>query len=455
MERIYMENRLEQANSQILSQKMIQAVNILQMGTQELAAFIQDFSMENPVVDVEIQEEEAREDEHLKKIEWLAELDEQNREYYSTERRESEGWEFDRVSQNENSSLKETLMMQLIGCGHSVLEMEVFSYIADCLDSRGYFVFPVEDLMERMSISRERAGKCLAIMKNLEPAGVCAGSLQECLRIQLERKEYESRVEQEIVEKHLEQLGKRQLSAIARQMKIPLEKVRLAAERIKSLNPKPAQGFGNDRISRYVSPDVTVVKFENYFQILTNDYAYSSFHINIGYLRMMQTEEDQEVRAYLSKQIKKAQEMQEYIGKRKATLISLTKCIVDFQKDFFIHGGSSIKPFSMTEAAQMLRMNVSTVSRAVNDKYLQCCWGLYPLAYFFPKGTGVGQETKISTEQIKQKIRLLLEAEDKGQPYSDQKLSEILKQEGILISRRTVAKYREAMLIPDCRGRRV
>lgn len=174
-----MENRLEQANNQILSQKMIQAVNILQMGTQELAAFIQEFSMENPVVDVEIQEEEAREDEHLKKIEWLAELDEQNREYYSTERRESEGWEFDRVSQNENSSLKETLMMQLIGCGHSVLEMEVFSYIADCLDSRGYFVFPVEDLMERMSISRERAGKCLAIMKNLEPAGVCAGSLQE------------------------------------------------------------------------------------------------------------------------------------------------------------------------------------------------------------------------------------------------------------------------------------
>ena len=239
-----MENRLEQANNQILSQKMIQAVNILQMGTQELAAFIQEFSMENPVVDVEIQEEEAREDEHLKKIEWLAELDEQNREYYSTERRESEGWEFDRVSQNENSSLKETLMMQLIGCGHSVLEMEVFSYIADCLDSRGYFVFPVEDLMERMSISRERAGKCLAIMKNLEPAGVCAGSLQECLRIQLERKEYESRVEQEIVEKHLEQLGRRQLSAIARQMKIPLEKVRLAAERIKSLNPKPAQGFG-------------------------------------------------------------------------------------------------------------------------------------------------------------------------------------------------------------------
>ena len=381
-----MENRLEQANSQILSQKMIQAVNILQMGTQELAAFIQDFSMENPVVDVEIQEEEAREDERLKKIEWLAELDEQNREYYSTERRESEGWEFDHVSQNENNSLKETLMMQLIGCGHSVLEMELFSYIADCLDSRGYFVFPVEDLMEHMSVSRERAEKSLAIMKNLEPAGVCAGSLQECLLIQLERKEYESRVEQEIVEKHLEQLGKMQLSAIARQMKIPLEKVRLAAERIKSLNPKPAQGFGSDRISRYVSPDVTVVKFENYFQILTNDYAYSSFHINIGYLRMMQTEEDQEVRAYLSRQIKRAQEMQEYIGKRKATLISLTKCIVDIQKDFFIHGGSNIRPFSMTEAAQMLRMNVSTVSRAVNDKYLQCCWGLYPLAFFFRKG---------------------------------------------------------------------
>lgn len=381
-----MENRLEQANSQILSQKMIQAVNILQMGTQELAAFIQEFSMENPVVDVEIQEEEAREDERLKKIEWLAELDEQNREYYSTERRESEGWEFDHVSQNENNSLKETLMMQLIGCGHSVLEMELFSYIADCLDSRGYFVFPVEDLMEHMSVSRERAEKSLAIMKNLEPAGVCAGSLQECLLIQLERKEYESRVEQEIVEKHLEQLGKMQLSAIARQMKIPLEKVRLAAERIKSLNPKPAQGFGSDRISRYVSPDVTVVKFENYFQILTNDYAYSSFHINIGYLRMMQTEEDQEVRAYLSRQIKRAQEMQEYIGKRKATLISLTKCIVDIQKDFFIHGGSNIRPFSMTEAAQMLRMNVSTVSRAVNDKYLQCCWGLYPLAFFFRKG---------------------------------------------------------------------
>lgn len=449
-----MENRLEQTNSQVLSQKMIQAVNILQMGTQELAEFIQDFSMENPVVDVEASEEQDRQAERLKKIEWLAELDEQNRAYYSADRREAYGCDFNNIAQNSSASLKETLMMQLIGCGYSALEMRIFSYIVDCLDSRGYFVFPMEELVDRMSVSGETAERCLEIMKNLEPAGICASSLQECLLIQLKRKEYESDVEQEIVLEHLERLGKRQLPAIARQMKISVDRVRLAAERIRNLNPKPAQGYGNDRMSRYVKPDVTVVKFEKYFEILSNDYAYSSFHINSGYLQMMHTEKDQEVRTYLARQIRRAEELQDHISKRKATLVSLTKCIVDVQKDFFINGGNSIKPFSMTEAARMLDMNVSTVSRAVSEKYLQCCWGLYPLSYFFQKGAETRQEEKISTEQIKQRIKHLIEREDKKRPYSDQRLAEILNEEEILISRRTVAKYRESMLMLDCRGRR-
>lgn len=449
-----MENRLEQTNSQVLSQKMIQAVNILQMGTQELAEFIQDFSMENPVVDVEASEEQDRQAERLKKIEWLAELDEQNRAYYSADRREAYGCDFNNIAQNSSASLKETLMMQLIGCGYSALEMRIFSYIVDCLDSRGYFVFPMEELVDRMSVSGETAERCLEIMKNLEPAGICASSLQECLLIQLKRKEYESDVEQEIILEHLERLGKRQLPAIARQMKISVDRVRLAAERIRNLNPKPAQGYGNDRMSRYVKPDVTVVKFEKYFEILSNDYAYSSFHINSGYLQMMHTEKDQEVRMYLARQIRRAEELQDHISKRKATLVSLTKCIVDVQKDFFINGGNSIKPFSMTEAARMLDMNVSTVSRAVSEKYLQCCWGLYPLSYFFQKGAETRQEEKISTEQIKQRIKHLIEREDKKRPYSDQRLAEILNEEEILISRRTVAKYRESMLMLDCRGRR-
>lgn len=449
-----MENRLEQTNSQVLSQKMIQAVNILQMGTQELAEFIQDFSMENPVVDVEAPEEQDRQAERLKKIEWLAELDEQNRAYYSADRREAYGCDFNNIAQNSSGSLKEALMMQLIGCGYSALEMRIFSYIADCLDSRGYFVFPMEELVDRMSVSGETAERCLEIMKNLEPAGICASSLQECLLIQLKRKEYESDVEQEIVLEHLERLGKRQLPAIARQMKISVDRVRLAAERIRNLNPKPAQGYGNDRMSRYVKPDVTVVKFEKYFEILSNDYAYSSFHINSGYLQMMHTEKDQEVRTYLARQIRRAEELQDHISKRKATLVSLTKCIVDVQKNFFINGGNSIKPFSMTEAARMLDMNVSTVSRAVSEKYLQCCWGLYPLSYFFQKGAETRQEERISTEQIKQRIKHLIEREDKKRPYSDQRMAEILNEEEILISRRTVAKYRESMLLPDCRGRR-
>lgn len=449
-----MENRLEQTNSQILSQKMIQAVNILQMGTQELAEFIRDFSMENPVVDVEEQEEQDIQAERLKKIEWLAEFDEQNRAYYSAERREADGYDFNNIAQSDRGSLKETLLMQLIGCGYSDLEMRIFSYIADCLDSRGYFVFPVEEIVERMSVPGETAENCLRIMKKLEPAGVCASSLQECLLIQLEREAYESGVERDIVWNHLTQLGKKQFQAIARQMRIEVDRVRLAAERIKCLNPKPAQGYGNDRMARYVKPDVTVVKFEKYFEIMTNDYACSSFHINPAYRKMMHTEKDQEVITYLARQIKRAETMQDHINKRKTTLISLTRCIVNVQKDFFVNGGNTIRAFSMTEAAQMLGMNVSTISRAVSDKYLQCCWGLYPLAYFFQKGTGTCQEEKISTEQIKQKIRDLIEKEDKRQPYSDQKLAEMLKEEEILISRRTVAKYREAMLLPDCRGRK-
>lgn len=448
-----MEAYLEQSQRQVLSQQMIQSVEILQMSAQELAQYIREQALENPVIEIEEQYPQNKKEEQLKKIEWLAELDEQNRFYYRMEKKDMDTFDLNNISANGEEELKEVLMQQLMGEGYSDREMEIFEDIAECLDDRGYYACPVSESASRLGISEQELQRCLEIMKRLEPAGICASSLEECLLLQLERVDYECRIECEIVQDYLEQLGRNQLPMIARELKVPLKRVQEALKRIRCLNPKPAQGFDNGGIARFIVPDVTIVKFQDGFEILTNDYVYPEVRINSDYLNMLKEEQPKETREYLIKKVQQAQKLQENIRRRNSTLIQITRCILDVQKEFFVTGKKELKPFTMTEAAQQLDLNVSTVSRAVNEKYLQCCYGSYPVSFFFAKGVSKEKDS-VSAVKVREQLAGLIEQEDKKTPYSDASLAALLGSQGFAISRRTVAKYREMMEIPDCRGRK-
>lgn len=448
-----METYLEQSQRQVLSQQMIQSVEILQMSSQELSEFIKEQALENPVIEVEEQYPQNKEEERLKKLEWLSELDDENRFYYHLDKKAMDPCDLNNISCHSGGNLKDVLIQQLIGEGYSDRELEVFKYIAECLDDRGYYTCPSGESASRLGISEEEVQYCLSVMKTLEPAGICAGSLRECLMLQLERVDYECGIECKIVENYLEQLGKNQLPQIAKELKVPLQRVMAASKRIRSLNPKPAQGYENGGISRFIVPDVTIVKFGDGLEILTNDYVYPAVRINKEYLKMLKEVSPGETKDYLWKKVQQAQLLQENIRRRNGTLINITRCILDMQQEFFVTGKKVLRPFTMTDAARQLDLSISTVSRAVNEKYLQCCFGLYPLSFFFAKGVN-SKNDSVSAVEIRDQLNRLIDKEDKKKPYSDSALAGLLESKGLEISRRTVAKYREMMGIPDCRGRK-
>ena len=450
-----MDMQLTQAQRQVLSQRMIQSVNILQMSAQELTEYIKKVAMENPLVDLEEPEQESKDQERLKKLEWLANLDEQNRVYYRREYEESDANDIMNIGSRDEETLADNLLSQLIGMGYTDEEYRVFEYIAQCLDSNGFYTGAPGELAERCQITAQKAEEMLEVMRNLEPAGVCAPDLVHCLLKQLEREGDKYQVEREIVAEYLELLGKNQLHVIAKKMHLSIERVKEAQMRIRSLNPKPSSGFSDREVLRYLTPDVTVVKLEGYFEVLVNDTACPVMQINQEYMKMLKGACPEEAKDYIMEKFRQVEQIQGCIMKRNNTLTRLTKCLVDNQKEFFMYGKGHLKPFKMKDAAEMLDVHESTISRTVKEKYLQCCWGIFPLGYFFSKGFNNGENSgNIATIQLKEQLKKIIDEEDKSKPLSDQKLMEKLAEQGVQISRRTVTKYRESMQIADCRGRK-
>jgi RNA polymerase sigma-54 factor len=207
-----------------------------------------------------------------------------------------------------------------------------------------------------------------------------------------------------------------------------------------------------------VTPDITIVKFEDHFEILLNQYNYPEIKVNKYYLKLLRSDCDQETKSYLNAKLKQVEEVRDHIARRGSTLMSLAEYLLEQQKDFFLYGESSLAPSRMKDAAAAIGVHESTISRAVRDKYLQCPWGIFPLSYFFSVGISGGNsgesEEQISTRRVKAALRKLVEEEDKAHPLSDQKLCELLQEKGMAVSRRTIAKYRDEMGIGSTRERK-
>ena len=441
---------------QTLSQKMIQSVKILQMNAQELSDFISELSLENPMVELSSESTSDADEMRLRKLEWLSNLDEQNRAFYKYDREDAEDTGFmSNVSGRRTETLEEVLRLQLLSGHYSPREMEVFDYIIGSLDDRGFFVLPASHLMEVFGISEEDAESYLKIMRDLDPAGICAAGPRECLLKQIDRKEDPDwDIERAIISDFLQQLGKNKLPEIAEKLGQPLERIITALERIRELNPFPAQGFDTGEALHYVTPDITIVKFPDRFEILLNQYSYPEIRINKYYLKLLRSDCDKETRTYLNSKLKQIEETREHIARRGSTLMALAEFLLEHQQDFFLHGESRLAPLKMKEAAASIGVHESTISRAVRDKYLQCPWGLFPLSYFFSAGVGSEDKEQTSARRIKAEIRVLVDQEDTAKPLSDQKICDLLQEKGIAVSRRTVAKYREEMGIGSTRERK-
>ena len=441
---------------QMLSQKMIQSVGLLQMNSQELSEYISELSLENPMVELESEAPADEQEMRLRKLEWLAGLDEQNRAYYNYDREDSENTGFmENVSGRRTETLSDVLRLQLLSGHYSPQEMKIFDYMIASVDSKGYLAVPAEQIAETFHIPVKEAESYFEILRDLEPDGVCAAGPRECLLKQIDKKGGEDwDVERALISDCMDLIARNKLPAAAAKLGQPLERVIEALERIRELNPIPAQGFDTETALHYVTPDITIVKFEDHFEILLNEYAYPKIRVNRYYLKLLRSDCDGETKKYLTEKLRQIEETQGHIERRGSTLMELARFLLERQREFFEHGEQGIRPLKMKDAAAAMNVHESTVSRAVRDKYLQCPWGLYPLSYFFSAGIAGEDEEEVSARKIKLEIRKLIDEEDTKKPRSDQKLCDLLQEQGIAVSRRTVAKYREEMGIGSTRERK-
>lgn len=469
-----MEYRQTQEQKTILSQKMIQSAEILQMDVQDLVTYVQQQALENPLIDMDEMEKgisgsmygdgeagQAEKDEFRRKLEWLNRMDEQNRIYYSEEYEEAQNREPWNVSGEENS-LEDYVLSQLLMQLRTEKDYECMEFLVYSLDSRGYLTDDAGELKARLGIDDEEMERYLRLLKSAEPAGVGAGTLEECLQIQLARlaeagclapQDYEELMA--LTGHYMEELGKRHFDRIAEQMEISVEDVIRYYEVVRKLNPIPGNSFSSREEMRYVKPDVTVVKFEDYFEVLVNDTNIPHISVNRQYLNMMNEDSTGEVQEYIQNKYRQVQWIQHCIEERNGTLRRVAREMVSVQHAFFEKPDGKRVPMSLRDIAERLDIHESTVSRAVKNKFLQCAWGIYPMNYFFVKkvaADSVGEG--MTPEYVRNQIQEIIGAEDRKKPLSDQKICERLKTMGIEVSRRTVAKYRGEMMIPDTTGRK-
>ena len=438
---------LIQSQVQRLSQQQLQGVELLQMSAQELESYLRELSQENPVVELEEHfapaQESPREEDLLRRLRWLEDNDRQNHYYQHIDEEELDPL----VRVSGTGGLEETLVRfisrQLDRLGVEEELDRAVRYLAACLDGGGYLRFSLEELSGQTGIPLSRMKQALALLHSLEPAGVGAADLSQCLELQLLRIGAEGPA-LAIVRDHLEALAKRHYRAIASALGITVEQVREAEGIIRELEPRPGAVFEQPEQVAYIQPDVFVAEEEGRFVARTRGGERPPFRISAYYRDLLSQSGEQEVREYLTGKLRQAEGVLWAIGQRERTLLRCAQAITERQQDFFRLGPQALVPLRMADVAQELGVHESTVSRSIREKYLQCARGVYPMSYFFSRSATADQSgAAVGGTAARALLKQLLDQEDKSRPLSDQKLSEEMERQGCPISRRTVAKYRE------------
>jgi RNA polymerase sigma-54 factor len=302
----------------------------------------------------------------------------------------------------------------------------------------------IEQLAEESNLNPEDAPDVLRMMQEWDPVGCCARDLRECLRVQAEVYGCDD-LELAIIDKHMHNLEKHNFQAIARDLKMPVEEVYEAVREIQKLESRPARNFSEtDDKTIAITPDVYVVKDRDKFVVSDNDRGVQRLYINESLTKTLL--KDPSAKDFIGEKLRNAQWLIRAIEQRRKTIIRVTECIVEKQREFFEKGVAYLKPMILRDIAETVGMHESTISRVTTNKYVHTPQGLFELKYFFNSSIRRTSEDDIASESVKQAIKKIIEAEDKQDPMSDQAIVEILaKQDGIQIARRTVAKYREML----------
>lgn len=432
---------LNQSQKLVLTAQLKQSLSILNMSRLEVEEEIVKESESNPLLEVEKTNDEIDWEKYLKHMESRNIRQDKNDAPYSAEN----NVDFENMIKNHNS-LYDCLIDELKYFKLTKEEKRICEYIIDSLDEDGYLRIKDREICSNLGVELREFRECLDIVQELDPPGIGARNISECLILQLERMGISNNIVENIIMNDLELIGKNKLKDISKKYKISIEKCKEAIDIIKMLNPKPGRSCSNDKCI-YVQPDVIVDKIDGKYCVHTNEKDVYTIKINDFYKNMMtDNQSDNEAKAFIKDRLNSAANLIKNIENRKSTILRIAEAIVEEQIEFMEKGEKYIKPMKMKDIAEKLEIHESTVSRGSNGKYMLTPFGLYEFKYFFstPLETSDSSESA-SSVSIKSDIKEIIDNENKKKPLSDEAISKILKEKGVSVARRTVAKYREEM----------
>jgi len=451
---------LKQIQQLVMTPQLQQAIKLLQLNRIELVDLVSTELQENPVLDEapEFEEEPPRKEgaspepeapepprSRTPDIDWESYLD-----TYSNIGYKPSDYDDERPSLEstlvKKTTLADHLMWQLTLSNLPKEDREIAALIIGNLNDDGYLDETLEHIAEIAETGVRRVENVLRHVQELDPMGVAARDLSECLLLQLGPLNLGGSVVEEIVKHHLHRLERRDHRGIARLLGITVEKVVEAARVIADLEPKPGRPFSQDE-AFYITPDIYVHKVGEDYVIILNEDGMPKLRISSFYRDVLHggAGSSKVTREYIQEKLRSAVWLIKSIHQRQRTIYKVMNSIVKFQRDFFDKGINHLKPLNLRDVAEDIGMHESTISRVTTNKYVHTPQGIYELKFFFNSGISLVGGEHVASEAVKDKIRRVILAENAKRPLSDQKIVEILKQNNIEIARRTVTKYREIL----------
>jgi RNA polymerase sigma-54 factor len=460
----------------IMTPRLQQALKLLQVPTIELQQILKQEMIQNPLLE---EVDEVTENEDLDKEDSPEEK--ANEEAEDPAEEDPIDWSeymqdgaLDRVyvPQQENSveflekvpitrtSLAESLLEQLHFLALSPRDLMLAEFLIGSLDERGWLATPLEDVAQSTGQPLELCERILKVIQALEPVGVGARDLRECLLIQLEARNERDTLSWKLIHDQFNNLVNRRFPEIARLLKCTPEEVQAGADAIATLNPKPGLQVSSED-PRYVVPDLVVERVNDEYLVMLNDRHLPRLRISAAYEGVMRGKKRSEctagevkTREYIQGKLNSARWLIQTIEQRRRTMIKVMNCIIREQREFFDKGIAFLRPLTLQQVARQIDMHESTVSRVCSAKYVQTPRGVFELKFFFSSGLETEDGEDVSARTARDIIKTLIDEEAKTEPLSDQRIAELLHETGLKIARRTVAKYREQLSILPARFRR-
>lgn len=446
--------KLIQEQRQQLNARQMQSLDILILNNQELDAFLTEEYLENPLLDCSIEKGSEGTDQLGSRYGQSPTFRDRYRQGASSDAGIPE--EQDRAGDpygNDEGSIEAIILSQLDARRYSRREWTLMRLLICCLDEDGFFPFEPEEIARLSDYPLETIERCLADLRRLEPVGIFSRDISECLIRQLGKQGITDETVYTMVRDHMPDILNGRLSRVAKNLHVPPEVVRTYLRLIGTLNPHPLAGITQDE-TRYVVPDI-VAAYEHgrgvshgTWHVELNDHWMGEYRLDDYYLRMMERTQDAELKKYLRGKLVRARFLVDAVERRRNTIVRIAETILSIQEPYFLHGAPLV-PMTLEDVALRIEMHPSTVSRAIRDKYLQYRQTLLVKDLFSAPLKG----TDISTDEVRRMISELVAQENVHKPLSDNSIALLLKERGVRISRRTVAKYREQLGIPDSRQR--